>query len=95
MRAVMDTNVFVSGIFWEGNFCSQIIEKELWGGHFWTEGGHIDTVGDGYGEKQMKQYIENQGRDSSQLKLTSFIYKPLFNFTKSAKITGKSPKILF
>ncbi len=26
MRAVIDTNVFVSGIFWEGNFCSQIIE---------------------------------------------------------------------
>jgi len=27
MRAVIDTNVFVSGIFWKGNFCSQIIEK--------------------------------------------------------------------
>ena len=27
MKAVIDTNVFVSGIFWEGNFCSQIIEK--------------------------------------------------------------------
>ena len=27
MRTIMDTNVFVSGIFWEGNFCSQLIEK--------------------------------------------------------------------
>jgi len=27
MRGIMDTNVFVSGIFWEGNFCSQLIEK--------------------------------------------------------------------
>lgn len=27
MRVVLDTNVFVSGIFWEGNFCSQIIDK--------------------------------------------------------------------
>jgi len=27
MRVVLDTNVFISGIFWEGNFCSQIIEK--------------------------------------------------------------------
>jgi len=27
MRVVIDTNVFVSGIFWEGNFCSQIIDK--------------------------------------------------------------------
>lgn len=27
MRIVLDTNVFISGIFWEGNFCSQIIGK--------------------------------------------------------------------
>ena len=27
MRVILDTNVFVSGIFWEGNFCSQIIDK--------------------------------------------------------------------
>ncbi|MBI2109856.1 putative toxin-antitoxin system toxin component, PIN family [Candidatus Woesearchaeota archaeon] len=27
MRAIIDTNIFVSGIFWEGNFCSQIIDK--------------------------------------------------------------------
>ncbi len=26
MRIVLDTNVFISGIFWEGNFCSQIID---------------------------------------------------------------------
>ncbi|MBU1203706.1 MAG: putative toxin-antitoxin system toxin component, PIN family [Nanoarchaeota archaeon] len=28
MRVVLDTNVFISGIFWEGNYCSQIID--LW-----------------------------------------------------------------
>ena len=27
MRVIIDTNVFISGIFWEGNFCSQIINK--------------------------------------------------------------------
>lgn len=27
MRVTIDTNVFVSGIFWKGNFCSQIIDK--------------------------------------------------------------------
>ena len=48
------------------------IKDELWGGHFWTEGGHIDTVGDGYGEEQMKEYIKNQGRDHNQLKLIQF-----------------------
>ena len=48
------------------------IKEELWGGHFWTEGGHIDTVGDGYGEEKMKEYIKNQGRDTSQLVLSFF-----------------------
>ena len=28
IKVVVDTNVFISGIFWEGNFCSQIID--LW-----------------------------------------------------------------
>jgi len=28
MKIVLDTNVFISGIFWERNFCAQIIE--LW-----------------------------------------------------------------
>lgn len=27
MRLVIDTNVFISGIFWEGNYCSQLIDK--------------------------------------------------------------------
>lgn len=48
------------------------VKDELWDGHFWTEGGHIDTVGDGYGEKEMKEYIKNQGRDKNQLKLIFF-----------------------
>ncbi len=48
------------------------LKEELWGGHFWTEGGHIDTVGDGYGEAQMKEYIRKQGGDPNQLKLLNF-----------------------
>ena len=27
MRVVLDTNVFISGIFWDGNYCSKLIEK--------------------------------------------------------------------
>ena len=27
MRLVLDTNVFISGIFWDGNYCSRLIEK--------------------------------------------------------------------
>ena len=49
------------------------VKDELWGGHFWTEGGHIDTVGDGYGVEAMKKYIQNQGRDQNQLKLLFFV----------------------
>ncbi len=26
LRVVLDTNIFISGIFWEGNYCSNIIE---------------------------------------------------------------------
>lgn len=26
MNVVLDTNVFISGIFWKGNFCSQLID---------------------------------------------------------------------
>ena len=48
------------------------IKEELWGGHFWTEGGHIDTIGDGYGEEKMKEYIKNQGREAKQFMLSKF-----------------------
>ena len=48
------------------------IKEELWGGHFWTAGGHIDIVGDGYGEEKMKEYITNQGRDPKQFTLLKF-----------------------
>ena|SRR3989338_6526658 len=27
MKVVLDTNVFISGIFWSGNYCSQLINK--------------------------------------------------------------------
>jgi len=33
------------------------LEEELWGGHFWSEGGHVDTVGDGYDVKAMERSI--------------------------------------
>ena len=26
IRVVLDTNIFISGIFWDGNYCSQIID---------------------------------------------------------------------
>ena len=58
------------------------IEEELWGGHFWSEGGHIDTVGDGYDVKKMEEYILNQGGSKKQLRLYQF---------SSAVSDGESP----
>ena len=38
------------------------IKKEiLWGGHFWTAGFYINTVGKFANEEMMKNYIKNQG----------------------------------
>jgi putative transposase len=48
------------------------LEEELWGGHLWSEGGQIDTVGDGYDVKAMEQYIKKQGVSASQMKLHQF-----------------------
>jgi hypothetical protein len=48
------------------------LEEELWGGHFWSEGSHIDTVGDGFDVKVMEEYIKRQGISKSQLKLFQF-----------------------
>jgi putative transposase len=48
------------------------LKDVLWGGHLWSEGGHIDTVGDGYDVKEMEKYIRNQGVSRGQMKLFSF-----------------------
>ena len=45
----------------------KIKEDELWGGEFWSDGGHIDTVGDGRALTAVKNYVLNQGRDEKKL----------------------------
>jgi len=45
----------------------KIKEEELWGGEFWSDGGHIDTVGDGRALTAVKNYVLNQGRDNKKL----------------------------
>ncbi len=37
------------------------VKEELWGGEFWTDGGHVDTVGDGRALTAVKNYVLNQG----------------------------------
>ena len=48
-------------------------EDELWGGEFWSDGGHIDTVGDGRGLEEIKKYVLSQGRSVNQLKIHEFV----------------------
>ena len=48
------------------------LKEELLGGEFWSDGGHIDTVGDCYDVKAMEQYIKNQGVNKNQLTLYQF-----------------------
>ena len=37
------------------------IKKELWGGKFWSDGGYINTVGEGITAEIIRDYIEQQG----------------------------------
>ena len=48
------------------------LKEELWGGEFWSDGGHIDTVGDGRGLEDVKKYVRNQGGNPDQLSLYKF-----------------------
>ena len=48
------------------------LREELWGGEFWSDGGHIDTVGDGKGLDAIKKYVLSQGQDTNQLTLHEF-----------------------
>ena len=48
------------------------IKEELWGGEFWSDGGHIDTVSEFGGLEKIKKYVKEQGKDVSQLKLSAF-----------------------
>ena len=38
------------------------VKKVLWGGHFWTSGYYMNTVGKYGNEKVIQAYVENQGK---------------------------------
>lgn len=48
------------------------IKDFLWGGSFWSAGGHIDTVSEFGGLEKIKKYVLEQGRSEEQLKLLDF-----------------------
>src|SRR3989338_7896661 len=49
------------------------IKKFLWGGSFWSAGGHIDTVSEFGRLERIKKYVLEQGRSEEQLQLFIFI----------------------
>ena len=50
------------------------LKRELWGGHLWTEGYFVATIGEGGNKDVIERYIEHQGHKPSDLQLK------LFNF---------------
>lgn len=43
------------------------VKKDLWGGNFWTSGYYTNTVGHYGNAEVIKKYVENQGKQYSQL----------------------------
>lgn len=52
----------------------EIKKNVLWGGHFWTSGYYINTVGKFANEEMMRNYIKNQGIPKYQQKYYKQIY---------------------
>ena len=47
------------------------VKKELWGGAFWSEGYYVGTVGKYGNEKEIGNYVREQGREQEYKKLKS------------------------
>ena len=43
------------------------VKKKLWGGHLWTAGYYINTVGAYANEEVIRAYVEQQGKDYKKL----------------------------
>ena len=43
------------------------IKKILWGGHLWTSGFYMNTVGRHGNEEAIKKYVQNQGKQYKQI----------------------------
>ena len=43
------------------------VRQQLWGGHFWTSGYYINSVGAAGNEKVIKEYVERQGGHYRQI----------------------------
>lgn len=40
-----------------------LVQKQLWGGEFWTDGYYVGTVGQHATEEVIKEYVKQQGQE--------------------------------
>jgi putative transposase len=43
------------------------VKEYLWGGHFWTSGYYLNTVGASGNERVIKDYVKRQGKEYQQI----------------------------
>ena len=43
------------------------VKEYLWGGHFWTSGYYINTVGASGNEQVIREYVQSQGKEYRQI----------------------------
>lgn len=43
------------------------VKKKLWGGNLWSAGYFVSTVGKNANEKQIENYVKNQGKEYTKL----------------------------
>ena len=43
------------------------VKKQLWGGNFWSSGYFVGSVGKHGNEKQIENYVKNQGKEYAQI----------------------------
>ena len=43
------------------------VKKKLWGGHFWTSGYYMNTVGRYGNESVIRKYVQDQGKEYKQI----------------------------
>lgn len=50
------------------------VKKKLWGGHIWTSGFYINTVGAYANEEVIREYVEKQGKEYKKLYSTQLSF---------------------
>ncbi|MGD0952267.1 MAG: IS200/IS605 family transposase, partial [Methanotrichaceae archaeon] len=53
------------------------VKKQLWGGHLWSNGGYVGTIGDNVTADIVRKYIDEQGTKEEQ---ESYVQLKLIDF---------------